>query len=441
MSPSTACACLWLLCTALLAILPPPARADEPLRLATGEPLVCVYYFTHWWEPWKSSDDAIRADLRRLRAMGVNTLLLDHEWSQAIDGDWRLIDRANRLAKEGGMAVVPWLSPKTWSDVSPGDRQRLAKKWYGVDIQYGIHQDGSPAAPLIYDPSVLTMGAQYTLQYLDRYLANGPLLRLKWKGETRPVISLSVETAWDGSFDDRTNERFRAWLKRKYGTIARVNAAWGASLPSFAAVDPRDAALFDYAGRIAGGAAHRQAVEDHIAFRAQTIRECLAQIGKAVRRKRPNVLLLAEAPYQYDAEHPDAKSYRIQYAANPESCDWADIVLLRCTGPLTALEIAALRRHQKRTGQRFILTYRTYSDWDLPAGSDAFAKSVELYPRQAAEVGSGFGFYSYNEMVDTHVAYSPNAGLPQTPPWTRERSERAIGLMEAMVKRYLEVVR
>jgi hypothetical protein len=39
------------------------------------------------------------------------------------------------------------------------------------------------------------------------------------------------------------------------------------------------------------------------------------------------------------------------------------------------------------------------------------------------------------------VAYSPNAGLPQTPPWTRERSERAIGLMEAMVKRYLEVVR
>lgn len=429
-----------MLC-ALVFATPPPARADEPLRLANGEPLVCVYYFTHWWEPWKSSDDAIRADLHRLRRMGINTILLDHEWSQAIDGNWRLIDRANRLAKECDMAVVPWLSPKTWSDVSPGDRQRLAKQWYGVDVKYGIEQDGKPAAPLIYDQSVLTMGTKYTLQYLDRYLKNSPLLRVHWKGKVRPVISLSVETAWDGSFDDRTNERFRAWARRKYATIGRLNAAWGTALATFSDIQPRDTSVFDYKGHIAGKAAHPQAVEDHIAFRAETIRDCLDQIGKAVRRKYPDVLFLAEAPYQIDAEHPDAKSYRIQYAANPVSCDWAEILLLRCTGPLTAGEIAALRKHQKRTGQRIILTYRTYSDWDVQPTSKAFSDAVALYPRQAAEFGSGFGFYSFNEMVDTHVAYSPSAGLPQTPPWTPERSERAIALMKAMVKQYVGLVK
>ncbi len=441
MAVSSAITCAALLVSACLCATVAPARADRPLRLANHEPLVCAYFFPHWWEPWKSDDDAIRRDLRRLRAMGFNTILMDHEWSQAIDGNWKLLDRANRLAKECDMAVVPWLSPKTWSDVSPGDRQRLAKEWFGVDIQYGEQQDGTPAAPLIYDQSVLTMGAKYSLQYLDRYLKDGPLLQVRWKGNLRPVVSLSVETAWDGSFDDRTNERFRARLKRKYGAIARLNAAWGTSYGAFGDVQPRDAAVFDYMGHIAGKAAHPRAVEDHVAFRAQTIAESLREMGKAVRRKYPDVLFMAEAPYQIDAEHPHARSYRIQYAANPESCDWAEILLLRCTGPVSASETQALREHQKRTGQQIILTYRTYIDWDLAPTSAMFGKSVDLYAKQAASLASGFGFYSFNEMVDTHVAYSPVFVSPAAPEWTPEKSERAIGLMGAMVKRYVELAK
>lgn len=104
-----------LLATCLCLAAAAPTRADAPLRLPNGEPVVCVYYFTHWWEPWKSDDEAIRQDLRRLRGMGFNTLLLDHEWSQAIDGNWRLLDRANRLAAECSMsiAITRWSTP-TW---------------------------------------------------------------------------------------------------------------------------------------------------------------------------------------------------------------------------------------------------------------------------------------------------------------------------------------
>lgn len=419
---------------------PSPARCAAPLRLQNGEPLVCVYYFTHWWEPWKSDDDAIRADLHRLRAMGFNTLLLDHEWSQAIDGNWRLLDRANRLAKECGMSVVPWLSPKTWSDISPGDRQRLAREWFGVDVKYGTEQDGKPAAPLIYDESILTAGTKYALMYLDRYLS-GPILRVEWNGKLRPVISLSVESAWDGSFDDATNARFRAWLKRRYRGIGAVNKAWGSAYSAFADIQPRDKVIFDYVGYLAKKAAHPQAVEDHVAFRAQTITECLRTIAARVRRKHPDVLFLGEVPYQYEAEHPDARSYRIQYGANPESCDWADIVLFRCTGPMSAGELAALQRHCLRTGQRFILTYRTYSDWDLAPDSETFRRSVETYAGQAAAHGDGFGFYSFNEMVDTHVAFSSIGTSDVAQGWTRERSERAITLLAAMSKRYLQFVK
>ena len=104
-----------------------PVAAASPLRLANDEPLVCIYYFPHWWEPWKSSDEAVLRDLRRLRGAGFNTLLLDHEWSQAIDGNWRWLDRSHRLAAQAGMKILPWLSAKSWGDVSPGDRARLAR--------------------------------------------------------------------------------------------------------------------------------------------------------------------------------------------------------------------------------------------------------------------------------------------------------------------------
>ena len=94
------------------------SHGTEPLRLADGRPFVCVYYFGHWWEPWKSDDDAIRRDFARLKAMGVSVIAVDHEWSQAIDGNWKWLDREHRLAKEAGLQVLPWLSAKVWSDLS-----------------------------------------------------------------------------------------------------------------------------------------------------------------------------------------------------------------------------------------------------------------------------------------------------------------------------------
>jgi Beta-galactosidase len=411
----------------------------EPLRLPDGEPLVCIYYFPHWWEPWKSSDEAVLRDFRRLRRMGFNTLLVDHEWSQAIDGNWRWLDRSHRLAAQAGLKILPWLSAKSWSDIYQGDRARLAKQWFGVEIPYGASQDGRPASPLIYDDAVISAGSQYALRYLERY-SKAALVRVRWKGKARPVVSLSVESAWIGGFGARSAELFRKWLAAKYGEIGKLNARWGTSLGSFSAVDPRDVKLFDYSGHVAARDRHPAAVEDHVAFRAEMTSKSLARMAARVRARWPEVLFLAEVPYQYGAEHPDAKSYRITYGANPESCDYADIVLFRCTGPLSGPEAQSLKRHRRRTGQRFVLTYRTYSDWDVRRESDAFFRSVKLYADQAAALGDGFGFYSFNEMVDTHLAYSPAMGAGRQHGWSPERAERAMALVEAMVRRYRDEV-
>ncbi len=89
-----------------------PTAEAKPLRLPHDEPMVCIYHHPHWWGSWKSSDEAVLNDLRRLRGMGFNTLLLDHEWSQAIDGDWRWLERSHRPAAQAGLRIMPWLSVK-----------------------------------------------------------------------------------------------------------------------------------------------------------------------------------------------------------------------------------------------------------------------------------------------------------------------------------------
>jgi hypothetical protein len=423
--------CMSVLCISATAL-------SEPLRLYNDEPMVGIYYFTHWWEPWKSDDEAILKDFGSLRSMGFNTILLDQEWSQAIDGNWKWLDRDFRLAKQSGLSIVPWLSLKTWSDISPGHRAQLAKEWFGVDMKYGITQDGKSAAPLIYDESVLIAGSKYAIMYLDRYISE-PILRLRWGGKDRPVICLGVESAWDGSFDETTNLLFCQWLKNKYGDVDSLNKAWGTSIASFFDVNPRNTDIFDYAGHIEGKAKYPIAIEDHVAFRAGIISDSLARMASMVRQKYPDVLFLAEIPYQYGSQHPHAQSYRISYAANPRSCEYADIVLFRNTAPLTADEAKTLQDYQK-TGQKFILTYRTYSDWDVEPESQAFIESVKTYAEQASSLANGFGFYSFNEMGDTHIAYSTTMSEDEQKGWTKERSEKSAKLMGEMVKHYIESV-
>ena len=416
------------------------SAANDPLTLSNDKPLVGIYYFTHWWEPWKSDDNAILDDFNRLRSIGFNTLLLDQEWSQAIDGDWKWLDRDFRLAKQTGLSIVPWLSLKTWSDISPGHRAKLAKDWFGVDMRYGVDQDGKQASPLIYDESAIIAGAKYAIMYLDRYISE-PILRLRWNGKERPVISLSVESAWNGSFDETTNLMFCRWLRNKYSDIDSLNNSWGTDYDGFFDIDTMDKAIFDYMGHIEGNAKHPLAVENHVEFRSGIISDSLARMASIVREKYPDVLFLAEIPYQYGSQHPHARGYRIGYGANPRSCEYADIVLFRNTGPLTADEAKTLQDYQKETGQKFILTYRTYSDWDVEPESSSFGNSVNTYAGQAASLSNGFGFYSFNEMGDTHVAYSQAVSEEEQKGWTSERSDKAIKLMEDMVKRYIELTK
>ena len=424
----------------LLAILAVGAlSAAEPVRLADGRPFVCVYYFGHWWDPWKSDDDAIRADFRKLEEMGVSVLGVDHEWSQAIDGDWKWLDREHRLAKEAGLQIIPWLSLKCWSDMGSEGRRKLVQEWYGVDLKLGETQDGSPGPVEIGDEATLTAGAAYAADYIERY-GDQALLKVNWQGRARPVVALSVELAWTGGFDEHNRQLFINWLREQYANdLGKVNTAWGTELESFDQVNPKDTGVFDYAHLQAGEAKHPQAVEDHVEFRSQVISDSLGKMAGRLRHTHPDVLILAEVPYQFASKHPHAEGFRIGYASNPSCTRSADIIFFRNTGPLNQEEADFLRDWVADTKQPVILTYRTYSDWCNERSEEDTANSAQLYGGQAAEFGNGFGFYSWNEMVDTHVAPS-RPDDDHRGKLTPEQSARGVALMAAMVKRYLELV-
>jgi len=432
--PLCLCALLALLGAAI------PTHAD-PLRLGDGRPFACVYYFGHWWDPWKSDDQPIREDFSRLKDMGISVLCVDHEWSQAIDGDWKWLDREHRLAKEAGLQILPWLSLKVWSDLSDPGRIALIKQWYGEDLRLGRKQDGSPGSVQIWDDATIRTGAAYAADYIKRY-QDQALLHVQWQGSLRPVVALSVELAWaDGGFDEATTLLFLRWLRARYGgDVAALNEAWGTRYGSVWEVDPQNTTIFDYAHLQAGEAAHPRAVEDHIEFRSQLVSDSLGIMAARLRRTYPDVLILAELPYQLASKHPHAEGYRIGYAANPSCLRSADIIFFRCTGPLSVEEAEALQQWTAETGQPAILTYRTYSDWANERPEEDIQRNADLYAGQAAQYASGFGFYSWNEMVDTHVAPSREQDMGNPGALTPDQSARSVALMEAMVRKYLELV-
>jgi len=425
-----------LLLSGCSAFLAASAVSAPKLELADGRPVVGVYYFGHWWDPWKSDDDAVRNDLRRLRRMGVSVLFTDHEWSQAIDGDWRWLDREHRLAREAGLVIVPWLSLKTFSDVSPGHRGALAKKWFGVELVYGVDQKGKESAPLPWARETRDFATRWTKAYIDRYREKGALAHVRVNGREGIWVCPTVEIAWvgTGSFDPATVFMFQRYAKHRYKTVAALNKVWKTRFQSFWDINPRDPVIFDFAGAVRGKAGHAEAVDQWCTFCANLLNDSLDRIGASIRRAVPDVVIGTEIPYQLDSRHPHAVAYRIGYIAPPAAVEHAEILVVRATGPLSAEEIAVQNAYRERD-HAVVLAYRTYPHWSQFAEAKDFRTRARAFADQAVQHADGLGFYSWNEMVDTHVA--PGTVRKEVA-LTPEGSARSIRFLETVIGSYLD---
>ncbi len=378
------------------------AVAAGPVRLPSGEPLIGAYFFTRWWEPWKSSDQRILDDLALLRRMGISTVFIDHEPSQMFDGDWAGLDRDHRLARQAGIGILPWLEAKNGKDVSTGSRFDEVERRWGIRLRHAEKQDGTPFGTQILDPAFPDYMVSWISDYLDRYSGEGAILRVMRDGRECRVVSPCVEMGWEGlSFDEGTNARFREWVRARYGSIEAVNEAWGTSYGAFGEIDPRDVSVFDYSKPPEMDPP--AAVEDHVRFRAELTRDVFAGMSARLKERYPDLLLAAEFPYEFGYLHPHAIGYRRRYAAIPTMAEWADLLVLRSGGLPSQESLERIAAFTGRTGIPVILAHRT-SSRQGPGAAEPAAEWARRYAEMSARYAAGLGYYSWNEMVDTHIS-------------------------------------
>ncbi len=391
----------------LLCLLAIPAFTDA-LRLADGRPLVGCYFFGHWWEPWTSDDNAMERDHIRVGQMGVNTLFYDHEFSQSRHNNWKYLDREYKFAEAHNFMILPWLELKCGADLASHRAEALS--YYGTETPMSEDAQGRPNNALLWDMRYQDLLYLYCCEYLDRYWGRPGLLRLQWEGKVRPAVALSVEVGWDGAgYDEATQQRFRAWLKAKYGSLDKLNQAWGTQYASFEAVDPRDTARFPYPTDEVTPVP--QTTQDHAHFRAEVVNAAMDAIKQRLLRNYPDLLIIAEVPYPPGWKHPHAVGYSYGAASFLETVTYADIVVFRTAGP-SSLNAEGLIPFRAR-GQKLVFAHRTGQ-----GGLEADVRNQTLldgYVRQALDWAEGVGFYSWNEMGDCAMVSNERAeGLIST---------------------------
>lgn len=172
------------------------------------------------YNPDQWSEETWDDDVRLMKKAGVNTVALaifswDRIQPQENRWDFGWLDRIiDKLGKAGiatdlasATATAPlWLYEKH-PEVLPRDK-------YGHQVNAGSRQSWSPTSP-VFKEYALTLCRKLA----ERYGSN-------------PYVTawhMGNEYGWNNreDYSDNALEAFRAWCRRKYGTIDALNQAWG----------------------------------------------------------------------------------------------------------------------------------------------------------------------------------------------------------------------
>lgn len=383
--------CILLVVVALCSAVAGKIDVNEPVKLVDGQALKSIYYFPHWWEPWKSDDAVVTSDLKKMSGIGLNTVCLDHEASQALDKDWYWLDREFKLVGQEKMYVLPWLQ------LHSVDRLNLMK-FSHLQLKAAVNQDKAVEEDCVSyrDEEFRHALARYVIAYLDRYKNDPALLRINSNGEIRPVVGLVIEAGWRNasglplSFDDDTNAYFRKWMRSSYRSLADLNSKWGTSYKSFDEIDPCDKTIFNY--NFADKKNMPVAVKEHVKFRARMINEAYEAVAKEVRKRHKDVLFAAEVAYPFSIGNPEADAYRWNDANDIRIVGFADMVCIRTMGNTSRDQVKKDQDMLILSGKKVLLSYRFFANSDQ--------ETAVAFALDCAMSGSALGYYSWNETAD-----------------------------------------
>jgi beta-galactosidase len=181
-----------------------------------------VYYYPEHWpeEQWER-------DIRRVAELGFDFIHYgEFAWArlEPADGkfDFAWMDKAVKLAADNGLKVLmstPSPCPPAW--LATAHPEILAVDRNGLRAHHsGSRLTGSLANP-VYRRHVERIVAKLAQRYARDDRVWG------WQIGNEPHIQTGED------YSPSAQQAFRAWLKRKYGTVDALNEAWGAAFWSY----------------------------------------------------------------------------------------------------------------------------------------------------------------------------------------------------------------
>jgi len=181
-----------------------------------------------------------KEDLEKIKGLGFNTVRTWVEWNvgEPREGEYQLenLDLVLRLAEETGLKVIV----QVYVDSAP--------EWVGAKYPEGRYaaQDGQPipsqAAPgFCFDNRNVRKAELDFFQVVARH-ANHTAAFYGWDLWSEPAALNWVRVGYKAEpmfcYCPASMERFRQWLKKKYGTMEEVNAAWHRTFTDWKQVEP-----------------------------------------------------------------------------------------------------------------------------------------------------------------------------------------------------------
>ncbi|NJQ02792.1 beta-galactosidase [Streptomyces zingiberis] len=172
------------------------------------------------YNPEQWDTEVWEEDVRLMRQAGVNLVSLGvFSWGlvEVADGefDWGWMDEIVGLLEEHGIAIdlaTPTAAPPAWllaahPEILPVERD-MRQHWPGARLGW------CPSSPVFRDHALRIVRA-----LADRY------------GHREHVVMWHVSNELGGGngrcYCDTSAAAFRAWLRRRYGTVDTLNEAWG----------------------------------------------------------------------------------------------------------------------------------------------------------------------------------------------------------------------
>lgn len=172
-----------------------------------------TYYYPEQWprEQWARDFDNIAAMGLQIVHMGEFAWYALEPEPGKFQFDW--LTECIEMAAQHKLAVIlctPTAAPPIWLATQHPDT--LPVDQHGASARFGGRRHYSPTSPALHEATrriVTAMGQRF--------------------GDHPSVIGWQIDNEYSGSFDQspQTHAAFRKWLEARYGSIDRLNQAWG----------------------------------------------------------------------------------------------------------------------------------------------------------------------------------------------------------------------